>query len=82
MILVKIYVTLKDSVVDVQGEAIKDATHTMGYPNVSEVRMGKYFELKFDDNAEHLEQDVDEICDGLLANPNIESYRYEIAEEA
>ncbi|WP_125565123.1 phosphoribosylformylglycinamidine synthase subunit PurS [Companilactobacillus insicii] len=78
MILVKVYVMLKDSVVDVQGEAIKDATHTMSYENVSEVRMGKYFEIKFDNNSNDLEKDVDEICDGLLANPNIESYRYEI----
>lgn len=82
MTLVKIYVTLRDSVVDVQGEAIKDATHTMGYSSVSDVRMGKYFEIQFDDNTKNLETDVDEICDGLLANPNIESYRYEILEDA
>ncbi|WP_334328502.1 phosphoribosylformylglycinamidine synthase subunit PurS [Companilactobacillus sp. HBUAS59699] len=81
MVLVKVYVTLRDSVVDVQGEAIKDATHTMGYKNVAEVRMGKYFEIKFDENNDNLTTDVDEICDGLLANPNIESYRYEIVEE-
>jgi len=81
MLLAKVYVTLKDSVVDVQGETIKDATHSMGYKNVSDVRMGKYFEIKFDKRTDDFENDIDSICDDLLANPNIESYRYEIVED-
>jgi len=81
MLLAKVYVTLKDSVVDVQGETIKDATHSMGYENVSDVRMGKYFEIKFDNKNDDFEKDIDSICDDLLANPNIESYRYEIVED-
>lgn len=80
MKLVKVYVTLKGSVLDAQGEAIKSAVHSMGYSKVSEVHMGKYFELNFADDYADLEKDVDAICDDLLANPNIETYRYEISE--
>lgn len=80
MKLVKVYVTLKDSVLDAQGEAIKSAIHSMGYNKVENVGMGKYFELRFADDYSDLEKDVDAICDDLLANPNIETYRYEIME--
>ncbi|MFH5810493.1 phosphoribosylformylglycinamidine synthase subunit PurS [Companilactobacillus sp. FL22-1] len=80
MKLVKVYVTLKTSVLDAQGEAIKSAVHSMGYQKVQEVHMGKYFELSFDDNYPDLEKYVDAICDDLLANPNVETYRYEITE--
>jgi phosphoribosylformylglycinamidine synthase, purS protein len=81
MKLVKVYVTLKDSVLDAQGEAIKSAINTMGYQRLEDVHMGKYFELTFDDDYADLEKDVDAICDDLLANPNIETYRYEVMEE-
>ncbi|KRO00964.1 phosphoribosylformylglycinamidine synthase subunit PurS [Companilactobacillus kimchiensis] len=80
MKLVKVYVTLKKSVLDAQGEAIKSAINTMGYDKVADVHMGKYFELSFADDYNAMEKDVDAICDELLANPNIETYRYEIAE--
>ncbi|GEO58617.1 phosphoribosylformylglycinamidine synthase subunit PurS [Companilactobacillus paralimentarius] len=79
MKLVKVYVTLKPSVLDAQGEAIKSAIQTMDYDKVSAVHMGKYFELNFEDYPE-LEKDIDAICDNLLTNPNIETYRYEILE--
>ena len=79
MKLVKVYVTLKPSVLDAQGEAIKSAIQTMDYDKVSGVRMGKYFELNFEDYTK-LEKDIDTICDNLLTNPNIETYRYEIME--
>ena len=80
MKLVKVYVTLKDSVLDAQGEAIKSAINTINYKKISDVHMGKYFELKFANDYQELENDVDKICDDLLANPNIETYRYEITE--
>ncbi|PMD73481.1 phosphoribosylformylglycinamidine synthase subunit PurS [Companilactobacillus nuruki] len=82
MKLVKVYVTLKNSVLDAQGEAIKSAINTMGYRKLNDVHMGKYFELNFADDYQGLEEDVDKICDDLLANPNIETYRFEIMEDA
>ena len=72
MYLVKVYVTYKESVLDPQGEAVKGAVHRLGYQNVSEIRIGKYFES--------VAAEIEEVCDKLLANVNMETYRYEIIE--
>lgn len=77
---VSVYVTLKPSVMDPQGATVQRALNQMGYQGVTGVRMGKFTELEFD--AKYSEADVrkqaDEICDRLLANPNIESYRFTV----
>ena len=78
MYLVKVYVTYKESVLDPQGEAVKGAVHRLGYQNVSEIRIGKYFEIKVTDSNK--ESEIEEVCDKLLANVNMETYRYEIIE--
>lgn len=80
MYKVKVYVTLKESVLDPQGTAAKKSLRRMGYNDVEDVRIGKYMELSFDDQTENLQQKVEEICSKLLANPVIEDYRYEIEE--
>lgn len=80
MYKVKVYVTLKESVLDPQGTAVKKSLRRMGYNDVEDVRIGKYMELSFDDQTENLQQKVEEICSKLLANPVIEDYRYEIEE--
>jgi phosphoribosylformylglycinamidine synthase PurS subunit len=82
MYLVKVYVTYKDSVLDPQGEAVKGAVHRLGYTEISEIRIGKYFEIKVAQPTQPIETVVEEICDKLLANVNMETYRYEITEEA
>ena len=73
------FVTLKPSVFDPQGQTITDALHSMGYRGVSDVRQGKYFELELQsgspDQAKSL---AAEVADKLLANPVIESYRIEV----
>jgi phosphoribosylformylglycinamidine synthase PurS subunit len=75
----RVFVTLKPSVFDPQGQTIADALHSMGYTGVGDVRQGKYFELelaeKSTDRARAL---ASEVADRLLANPVIESYRVEI----
>ena len=75
----RVYVTLKPSVFDPQGQTIADALHTMGYEAVQDVRQGKYFELEIEaasqDGARAL---AHEVADKLLANPVIESYRIEV----
>ena len=75
-----VYVTLKPSVLDPQGATVQRALSQMGYPAVQSVRMGKYTELNLDDALSEADakKQVDEICDKLLANPNIESYRFTI----
>ena len=81
MSLVTVYVTYKESVLDPQGEAVKGAVHRLGYQNVSEIRIGKYFEIKVtDSNKESVAAEIEEVCDKLLANVNMETYRYEIIE--
>ena len=75
----RVFVTLKPSVFDPQGQTIADALHSMGYGDVGDVRQGKYFELeveaKNNDDAKKL---VSDVADKVLANPVIESYRVEV----
>ena len=82
MYKVKVYVTLKESVLDPQGNAVKNSLHNMSYNDVEDVRIGKYMELTFKDDTKNIEEQVKEMCDRLLANPVIEDYRYEIEEVA
>lgn len=79
MHFVKVYVTYKDSVLDPQGEAVKGAVHRMGYDSIEEIRMGKYFEIKVSESERSVETVIEEICDKLLANVNMETYHYEIS---
>ncbi|WP_146549839.1 phosphoribosylformylglycinamidine synthase subunit PurS [Rummeliibacillus suwonensis] len=77
---VKIYVTLRESVLDPQGTAVKGSLHTMGYNEVADVRIGKYLELQIDPSERDIDGIVKEMCEKLLANTVIEDYRYEIEE--
>ena len=75
----RVFVTLKKSVFDPQGQTIADALHAMGYGGVEDVRQGKYFELDLATaDAEHTRALASEIADKLLANPVIESYRVDV----
>lgn len=75
----QIYVTLQPSVLDPAGTAIRSGIQQMGYSDVEQVRIGKYIEVKLNaaDEAEAKSQ-VNSICDRLLANPVIETYRFEL----
>ncbi len=74
----KIYVTLRPSVLDPAGTAVQSGLAHMGYSNVEGVRIGKYIELTLTaDSDESAQQQLDRMCDQLLANPVIENYRYE-----
>ena len=75
----RVFVTLKQSVFDPQGTTVAEALHTLGYPNVRDVRQGKYFELDIDaSNPDEARRVAAEAADKLLANPVIESYRIEV----
>jgi phosphoribosylformylglycinamidine synthase len=75
----RVFVTLKPSVFDPQGQTIADALHSMGYTGIGDVRQGKYFELELDSrSADQARALAAEVADRLLANPVIESYRVEI----
>ena len=80
MYFVKVYVTYKNSVLDPQGETVKGAVHRLGFTEINEIRIGKYFEMKVEKSARPVEAMIEEVCDKLLANVNMETYRYEISE--
>lgn len=77
---VNVYVTLRESVLDPQGSAVKGALHSMDYKAVQDVRIGKFLELQIDDTAGDIDALVKEMCERLLTNTVIEDYRYEIEE--
>jgi phosphoribosylformylglycinamidine synthase PurS subunit len=76
----KVYVTLKPSVLDPQGKAIKHSVELLGYSGVSDIRQGKYFEIALD--AALAEDDAREeatrMAREVLSNPIIEDFRVEI----
>jgi len=75
----RVFVTLKQSVFDPQGQTVTDALHTLGYQAVRDVRQGKYFELDIDAaTAEEARRLAAEAAEKLLSNPVIESYRIEV----
>jgi len=78
---VRILVSLKDSVLDPQGQTVRNALHTLGYASVQDVRQGKVFEVDLSgvDKAE-AERLVPEIAGKVLANMVIEKYSWQILE--
>jgi phosphoribosylformylglycinamidine synthase PurS subunit len=80
MYKVKVYVTLRESVLDPQGTAVKGALHSLSYTEVQDVRIGKFMELVIEKSDRDINKLVREMCEKLLANTVIEDYRYEIEE--
>ncbi|WP_091740313.1 phosphoribosylformylglycinamidine synthase subunit PurS [Phenylobacterium immobile] len=76
----KVHVFLKPGVLDVQGKAVEQALHGLGWDGVEGVRVGRTieFDLKSAD-AVAAEAEVKAMCEKLLANTVIESYRVELA---
>lgn len=72
----RVYVMLKNGVLDPQGEAVRHALGGLGFDGVNSVRQGKIIELDLADGA--TEADVTAMCEKLLANTVIESYRVEM----
>jgi phosphoribosylformylglycinamidine synthase subunit PurS len=79
--LARVYVSLKPTVNDPQGLTIADGLRSLGFGEVESVRAGKYIEVRLTAaNADEANQRIDSMCDKLLANPIIESYRFEVEE--
>lgn len=77
----KIFVTLKNGILDPQGRAIQQSLHTLGFATVEDVRLGKFMELDLNETeAVSAETQIKAMCEKLLANTVIEDYRYEILE--
>ena len=77
---VRVYVTLKQGVLDPQGKAIHHALEGLGFGGIRDVRAGKLIELDLDEGAK--DEAVEEMCRKLLANIVIENYRIERMEAA
>jgi phosphoribosylformylglycinamidine synthase PurS subunit len=75
----RVTVMLKNGVLDVQGEAVRHALGTLGFAGVAGVRQGKVIELDLaESDKAAAETSVKAMCEKLLANTVIESYRVEI----
>ena len=73
-----VYVTLKRSVLDAQGQTVAGALRRMNYKGVSDVRQGKYFQLTLDQSLTDpsaINAEVERIAREVLTNPVIEEYK-------
>jgi phosphoribosylformylglycinamidine synthase len=77
---VTVYVTLKPSLLDAQGRTIESALNKMGHGGVSQVRVGKIIEMNLTGTVAEARQEATRMCDRLLANPVMESYKIEVTE--
>ena len=73
----RIFVTLKDGVLDPQGQAIQGALGALGFSGVEAVRQGKVFDIELADGRD-ADARLRAMCEKLLANTVIENYRVEI----
>ena len=82
MMKAHVYVTLKTSVLDPQGQTIQNALRKIGFAGVTAVRQGKYFALSLADglSADAAKTQVERIAREVLVNPVMEEYTYRIEE--
>lgn len=76
-----VYVTLKRSVLDAQGQTVADALKRMKYQGVADVRQGKYFLLTLDDSfasEDAARSEVERISREVLVNPVIEEFSFRL----
>ena len=77
--IARVSVTLKPSILDPQGTTIHQALESLGFKGVKRVRMGKLIEIELKDgNTAAAKKEVERMCQKLLANPIVETYRVEI----
>ena len=77
-----VYVTLKRTVLDPQGQTIQSALKKLQFGSVADVRQGKYFLLTLADgtNRDAAQKEVDRIARDVLTNPVIEEYSFRLEE--
>lgn len=73
----RVHVMLKDGVLDPQGDAVRHALGGLGFTDVEKVRQGKVIELDLADGTS--EETLRDMCEKLLANTVIESYKIEVS---
>ncbi len=78
---VRVIVTPKETVLDPQGAAVREAMQHLGFTAVREVRIGRYLEIEIEGDAREQEPKLRELCRDLFSNPVIEDYRLEMPNE-
>jgi phosphoribosylformylglycinamidine synthase len=76
----RVTITLKAGLLDAQGKTIKSALESLGFKGIAGVRMGKYVEIELNHGkAATAKRDVERMCEKLLANPIVETYRVDVS---
>ena len=82
---VRVYITPKHGILDPQGATVERQLPALGFAGVSEVRIGKFIELKLtpaaDASKEQIDAQIDEMCRKLLANPIIEDFTFAVDDQ-
>lgn len=78
----RVYVSLKSTVLDPQGQTIRSALTGLGHRAIADVRQGKFFEIRFEPGteAQRARDELETIARDVLANPVMEEYRVELLE--
>jgi len=78
----KIYISYKEGILDPQGKTVSNALDAIGIKKIDSVRMGKFIEMEFSGISKDIASEItDESCRKLLANPNTETYTFEIVDK-
>ncbi len=76
---VKVFITPRKGILDPQGRAVEGSLKSLGFEGVASVRVGRYITIDIEaPSAAEAEATIKRMCDQLLANPNIEDYRFEL----
>jgi phosphoribosylformylglycinamidine synthase PurS subunit len=78
----RVFVSLKSTVLDPQGQTVCSALHGLGHEGIASVRQGKFFDIAISEGSsrEQVRKEIESIAHDVLANPVIEEYRVEILE--
>lgn len=77
----KVHVTLKNGVLDPQGQAIESALDHLGFSGVAQAKVGKYIELELKETSkDKAKAAVEQMCEKLLANTVVEKYSVELVD--
>ncbi|HPU68871.1 MAG TPA: phosphoribosylformylglycinamidine synthase subunit PurS [Acetomicrobium flavidum] len=77
----KLFIYLKEGVLDTQGKTVLSSLHSLNYPEVQDVRVGKYLKITLNSPShQEAEFKVKKMCEDLLVNDLIEEYAFELEE--
>ena len=78
----RVYVSMKPTVLDPQGQTIRSALAGLGHSSIASVRQGKFFEITLEPGTdrEKASAEIEQIAHDVLANPVIEEYRVELVD--